>query len=109
MVEIKKLVEERNAPFPMAASFLSFGPLIRVSRGSASSPAIEDAGDLDFVEAVVDVFGGGEVTHGGFQRFVAHPVLYGAHVEAGSEHPGGVGRAEFPQVELGGVELRGHG
>ncbi len=65
---------------------------MRVSSGvPLGSCGFEEAGDLDFVEAVVDVFGGGQVPHGGLKGFVAHPVLDGSHIEAGPEHAGGIG------------------
>ena len=52
------------------------------------SCGFEEAGDLDFVEAVMDVFGWGQVPHGGLKRFVAHPVLDCSHVKACPEHAG---------------------
>lgn len=51
----------------------------------------------------MDVLAWAEVAHGGFEAFVAHPCLDGSDVEACSEHFGGVGAAEFAEVESFGV------
>src|SRR2546425_1008623 len=50
-----------------------------------------------------------QIPHGRFERFVPHPMLNGAWIEASTEHPRGVRRSECFQIELLHVHLREFG
>ena len=53
----------------------------------------------------MDLSGGRQIPHGGFERLVAHPMLDCAWIESRPEHARGVCRSECLQVEAVGVDL----
>ena len=67
------------------------------------------SGDLHFVELLVDVFRGREITHGGLEGLVAHPVLHGADIKASPQHASSVGGTELPQIKFLGIEAGAFG
>src|SRR6266704_5444038 len=65
---------------------------------------LEQPRNLDPIQALMHVFGGGKIAHRGLERLMTHPMLYRSHVKAGSEHPRGIGGAEFPEIEVCRIE-----
>jgi len=62
-----------------------------------------DARYANLIKSVVNIAGRYQISHGRLQRFVPHPVLNRSHIEAGTEHAGGIRRTKCLEVELLGV------
>jgi len=59
-----------------------------------------DAGYDNLIKSGVNVARRYQISHGRLQRFVPHPVLNRSHIEAGTEHAGGIRRTKCLQIEL---------
>ena len=64
------------------------------------------AGYDNLIKSVVNIARRHQISHGRLQRFVPHPVLNRSHIEAGTEHAGGIRRTKCLQIELLGVKPR---
>ena len=71
-----------------------------VAQSQDASFGLEESRNLNRVEPVVHILRRRQVPHGGFERLVSHPVLHGADIKTGAQHPRGVGGAEGLEVEF---------